>query len=535
MKCGSCGLDNNAAAKFCERCGAPIQPSAPPRPNAPPNNGGQNMPRTNSRATKAFPLKTILFIAVPAIVVVLLIVILVPMLFSGNKYATVSDSIDVFSSNGVTLISANNSMVTTIDDGMETYGISLDGKYGFIQTEDSTLYYVTTGEKRKVADDISEPRMADSGAAVLYLTDVSDGSGTLNIYDAWGQKPRKIADDVKSESFVISPDGQTVAYAANWEDDDFDTYMVFGSGAPVKQDGKLMPRAISNGGNYFYFNKGENLDAFYVKSGDTETKLASTKVYFFRLNADYSQIMFETDSKTYLSINGAEKAKIANGSLRAPLVTSKGQYVYNQNYVTHGISSFLNTLVGIDEDVYYIQSNLDTNKISRVNSANYSSDGMFGMVCDDMRTLIYMDSSENLITVDASNPNAEKKQLAKSIKRYQASSDGRIVYYINDDDELMYVYGSGGDPVKIADDVTHIAMMPGGYRIYFLADYSNGSGILYFSDNGGQKTKVDKGGEVSGIKATNLSIYYQIRTDDQGDFELYRSSGGENFTQIYKP
>ena len=71
----------------------------------------------------------------------------------------------------------------------------------------------------------------------------------------------------------------------------------------------------------------------------------------------------------------------------------------------------------------------------------------------------------------------------------------------------MYIKGSKKPERVYDDDVRNWAIV--GDNLYFLGDYSNGSGNLFISKSGDKREKVSSSDEVSSMWSYNGTVYYE--------------------------
>jgi len=187
----------------------------------------------------------------------------------------------------------------------------------------------------------------------------------------------------------------------------------------------------------------------------------------------------------------------------------------------YGVNSFANILAMSSDGTVFIDSKYEASKIS--GSTSYRNRTS---ISNDGKSLLYTTTSGNLSIIDPTKPGAERRELAKNVKSFVASNDGKTIYYVNDDDELWCIKGNG-KPSKVSDDVSseYLALSYSNNKIFFLVDYSSRTGgQLYYSDNGGKRTKVSGGDDVMRVWSTSANIFFLTV-----DSDLYRSSGNEKF------
>lgn len=544
MKCEFCGHENEKGVKFCGKCGAQI----PEKPTDNENKTDIKEAVTSvTKMVKTMPLKKILKFAVPAVLVIIVILIAAPLL-RGSNFSIVKDSINIFTDGDEVIVSGNNNAKFTIDGELYSSQKSIDGSKAVVLTDYSyssggTLWFVTPSGSVRIADDVLAYKTSDSGSGVVYLTDYDSNKNiaALYLYDTSSKKATRITDEAMYSDYgsvtgiCISPNGKTVSYISDYDSakKELTGYIKIDGKAAEKLGDNMFALAISDGGKNIYYAKmtkdgaGASLN---VRSGNSDNRLISDISSYgtlLILNKDYSQIIFNLDGKAYFSQNGSERVKIDNSIISALVLPRGSQAAYTYSGMSgitvygYGVNSFSNTLAICSDGIVCIDNKFEASKISGStpyeNRASLSNDG---------KTLVYITASGNLSVIDPTKADAERKELAKDVTAFVASNDGKTIYYINDDDELWCIKGNG-KPSKISDDVytEYLALSYNSNKVFFLVDYSSRTGgQLYYSDNGGKRTKISGGDDVSMVWSTPSNIFFLTV-----DSELYRSSGNEKF------
>lgn len=544
MICNYCGHTNQPGVKFCSKCGAqfPVQAQAPAPPPAgyyaPPPAPDYAAPESGmSGKIKTLPIKKILTIAIPVIVVIIAAIIVIPMLI-GPGAAMEKDHIEFLADGDRIIVSGNNNAKFIIDGEYFSEQCSLDGSKAVVLTDydneyGGTLWFVTPSTYYRVADDVLNYILADSGNGIAFQTDYDrrHGVAMLYLYNVSSKSASKITEDAKySEGICISPNGRTVSFISDLDDADDNFY------GYVSTDGKASERigqntyavALSDGARYMYYIKvTDGSRSLYVRSGQNDNRLITDLGPYYRLmlNRDYSQAVFNMDDKAYITINGGERERIGGKSISRFILPRGTQQGGNQSRVTvYGIRNFANNVVINDDGLAYINRDFDANKI------NSSSDhAWYATISDNGRILLYINNNGHLSSIDPTQPNAERVEIGRNVETYVASNNAKLIYFVNSDDELFCVKGNGA-PFKISDDVYsgdgYLDMSYNGKMVFFLVDFSNRryAGELYYSNNGGGRTKVAGAGEVRGIHITPTNVFY-MDTDNA----IYRSNGNERF------
>lgn len=572
MRCEFCGHLDESGAKFCANCGArftaeqpaeqpPYQPQyqpAPPQyqpaaktPNqqsgqytAPP--GGEQpgyQPQKAVSKLKSLPVKKILMIGIPVIVVIIAAIIIAPLLGTPGSSAVKSD-ISFFTDNSGAVVSGDNNPKFSIDGDIHSVKRSMDGSRAaalikYNRNTGGELLYVTTSASYHIADDVMDFWIADSGNGIAYLTDYDSRNdvATLFLYDTSAKSAARITDDAlyfgpnDVTGICISPNGKSLSYISDYNerDDEFTGYIKL-DGKPSEKLGKdTFVIAISDGGRHLYYAKksdGGYSASLHVRSGRNDTRIVSDVALLsaFMLNKDYSEVLFTIEDRTFLSRNGGERDRVSGSTVVQRLILPQGTqigYGTESGITIYGIRSFSSFIAYTSDGLVYV-SNLEANRIS--GSSNHADSAV---VSADGKTLLFINNNGHLSSIDPTRIGAERREVAKDVKAYVAATDAKMIYYVNADDELWCVKGSGA-PVKISDDVSpsHLALPYSSSKIFFLVDYSgNRGGELYYSNNGGRRARISNADEIMSLWSTPANIFYVNRVN-----EIFRSNGNENFS-----
>ena len=580
MICTFCGHDNEPGVKFCARCGAQVQQlqqaaepaniasysnAAAPSSTAGYGNaaGYDDTPDYDSKrfgaasSEKNLPIKKILIIAIPAIVIIIAAIILISML-SGSGGGSAKNHLAFFTDRGETIISGNNNAKITIDGEMYSNRISMDGSKAVALLDYSpgiggSLWFVTpSSEPKLIADDVYAYMLADSGKGVAYFTDYDSrySLATLYLYDTASDRSTLITEYAYHHGYstmpgvAISPDGNSIGYISDFDlqNSEFTGFIKIDGKSPEKLGDESLIFALSDSGKYLYYCKQDvksGTASLHVKSGRNENRLISdlSGTSSIMLNKDYSEIIYNSDGRTYISRRGGERERISGATVYS-LVQPRGtQEVYTpgdiSGFTVYGVSTFSNFAAITEEGLAYYNSKLEPSKIANsdlyAGGAEISSDG---------KTLYYITNTNRLSSIDPTVPGAERRELEKNILSFVASSDGKSVYYVNDDYELYYMSGKG-TPTKISDDIyvenygsytyAGLAMSYSSNRVFFLVEYSSAiGGELYYSNNGAKRVKVSGGNDITEVWSTPANIFYTTVDD-----ELFRSNGNEKFSLFH--
>lgn len=508
MFCKKCGGEIEKNVIFCPHCGANLKEEAAGSETAvaaQQEEGTEASEKGNIVETvkKSIPLtkKQITTIAIAAVAVIFVIV-MAKVLFGGSSAWEQYDK-DVISLQTIdgelkVLTPATGKYTDALDSSSYSQsGTSLDGTTMFVIDAERTLYVLNKKGATEVESDVVNACMSSSGEGLMYIT-YEDDEYELFLYNVGKKKSSTVTDKVhRNSSIVISPDGKSVAYV----DEDNKCHLYINGKESEDTIKEARPVAIADGGKYFYYVKNDNF--YVVKKGSDAEKLgeAPYRVYF---NKDMTQVLYCYNDKTYYCEKGkkAENTVSTKGTVLVE-IPPYAQVAYVEGGYSHyvlGISDLCNLACDIDGDLYFINKKMEAEKIvANPSECRLSADG---------KALLYVKNGD-LYRVTNMKDSLEPKQVGEELEVYAftANDDLSKIYYINRDDELMYIKGSKKPERVYDDDVRSWAVV--GDNLYFLGDYSNGAGTLFLSKSGDKREKVSSSDEVTSMWSYNGAVYYE--------------------------
>ncbi len=429
---------------------------------------------------KKISLKAVIGAAAAAVLV--LVVLLVVLLSGKKEFGTYSDkSVMDFQKKSeqwyAYLYSGQEVLLDDIKVSVE--GESLDKTTVCYSNENDELVILKDGKSVKTG--IEEAKgvvVSAKGDTFVYFADcensilASQETGTLHLYFIKKGKDVKVAEDVLVKSAVLSPDGETVAYVSDYESStDFKGYYAVKGKKPVEVGKEKRVFALADKAKYIYYTDDDRI--YVQKKKEVSEKLAkelyTTSVI---LNADCSEMVFVDEESTYITVDAGERKKIYNNELNAIMLR------YDENVRTDIIDSakgmIMVTYTGEDtfknqllygmyrEDIVYVNENFETERLA-------SDADEFG-IADDGQSLVYVDGSDVVKVTDFAKGGlkSDLKGDADARELY-AAGELKYVYYVNTDNELFCIRGTG-KAKKIADDVTSATISADGKYCYYVVD-----------------------------------------------------------------
>lgn len=376
---------------------------------------------------------------------------------------------------------------------------SMDGSCVCYVNENDELVILKEGKVIKTGiDEVNGVVISQHGDTLVYFTDCESVSyyvteydyndyikvGTLNLYDIKKKTSIEIAEEVVVSSAVLSPDGRTVAFVAEYDaTDDFKGFYSVNGKEPVEVGKEKRVFAISDKAKYVYYT---DVDRVYVQKKNKEEKLANDIRYVeVLLNADNTEMLFFNEDKTYITVNGGEKKKVASEELNE-IILSDDASLYEQS-LSKERGSIAISYTGVDtfegklfysysgDEIYYMMNKYETEKLA---SGAYQY-----AVSADGESLIYNNYSD-IVKVTKFDKGGEKETIASNAYADSIYADGELkhVYLINMESDLYYVEKGKGK--RIADDVTSAMISADGEYCYYVVE---GEELCYSKKGGKEK------------------------------------------------
>ena len=480
MVCKLCDTTNPQDARFCLTCGADLSQE-------------EVSPDVSDPSPVAKALKWL----IPAACVVIILIFALARLFSGGGggvryekiehsyyFAYIPDDDETF------VIADGRKLETPIDGHASSAGYSDDRSAILVRNSNYELYHISGGKITEITDEYSGScAISANGKAVVFTED----DYTLYLWQLGSGKPKKVEKDVYM--FVISPDGKTIAFV----DDNAGLYIYTGE-KPSKLDNRVSSiRSVSNSGQYIYYVKNGSI---YCTSAKEEkgVKLKSDFDLFISSGVDRTGALFVSDNELCYSDKGREpqESGIPVSTYIFPM-TPRFSTVSSGAFTGH---VFRNS----DGGIYYVDKNGDSARIVKSTDLSYMT--------DNAKTIFYLKSGS--IYRAPADGSATGEKIVSDVYTFLPSSDGKFIYYIDEDDELYVIEGSK-KAVHLADEVVSMRISYDGFLFFINEDDE-----LFYSQGG--KTPVEADYDVISFECQSTATFY---TTDSGD--LYMSTGGAKF------
>lgn len=548
VMCPCCGESNFKGIKICSKCGSAL--AVPREARAP--KAAAHARKKKRRLNPKFVAAVVIFVLISAVSLSVLLFLTHRKddLHIGKlqSFYSASDGYTQFVFDGEALAKTDGSVVLSAS--------SLDDSARAVLTDSGKLCHISPSGKEEVSSNVVFCSISANGAAIPYLVDIDNGEPasetqesqtendggeetnaaslydkselSLFLYDCADKTSTLIANNVNSNSVAISPDGNSVSYTiASSDSKSFEGYIC--SKGIYSSAGKgVCIAALSDNADYVYYLKYESgIDSetikFFAKSSEKEIKLGelgdASGLSLF-LNKKASEVIFSLNGSGgnyFVSVGCDEKKRVSTGF--------KPVLPYGKQALSFSVTGSAVSLCPVDtfagvpfndasETLVYIDSSFNSIEVSGgVSNARVSSKG-------DL--LFYIDDNDFLYSYTVKSP-SDKKKLASHVGKFEISPDGARCFYMDGDDALYCC--TDENTALIGSDVSDIRISLDG-TVYFLENFTYGSGKLYYSKSGTEKTAVSGADNVSSvIMDCSDKLYYRSdHSTVSGTFDLWYGS-----------
>jgi len=556
MKCTFCQAELAPDEAFCHNCGQKV--TSEPEPAAPPAAAkaapAEPQAPTEASDTPSKVRKPFIKIGIAALAVVVLLaaaLILIPRLTgsSGDQLVT-SRLLYARGEENFYIIDGKGNKATFEYDSAKSIHFSADRSAAALTVEDGDefpLYAIRNGTVTLVCENAGQFQISMHGDTIAYFTDADseDETASLYLYDIRKNESTLIEKNVpyfdsEDMSGTMSPDGRTIAYVSQLDYEKGTVLMKISTdGAAPEQLGRNeVAFAVSNHADYLYLGTFDDLDegdwTLYVRHNDKETTLLedqdSSDFGTFWFNADLTQVLLSLDGKTYFSNRGGEPERLFTDSVFDIVAQDN---LLDGDYGTVDIlgwKSFANRVcLGSKSDgtLYYLGRDFNAERIDKGIFRAYISARNVKLA--DGSSIVYISEDGELLSANLSGGDPKEIARGDTINALFVSQDGKLIYFVNDYDEL-YCIKNGKPSSHIADDVDSdaCAFDRNTHTFYFVADNDDEDGVLYSSANGGKKEKVSGGSGVYDILSDSCGLLFVKHADLEEKLDdLYQLAGSD--------
>jgi WD40 repeat protein len=537
IRCSACGSDIPTTMKFCTSCGTAVEapPQAPQDFGQAPQDYGQapqdygvGMP--SPPAAKPFDImmfvRKYMKLGIAAVAAIILIIVAV-VVFSPDKYELAKRSMFVVPGDEMAIVTPSNKAKIEIRGNHISDSVSMDGRAAAVLVReigdswsDGGTLYIVKDRAQKVAEGVNSYWFSASGNGIAYTVNESGSNAELWHYIN-GRNTRVTGEFYIYGGCAVSPDGKTLAYAT-YNGDTIQGFTWSNNRAnSVGRDGRssrdVLPRAVSNGGRFIYFERDGTL---FVQRGNNEDRRErlGDGARLAYANKDLSQVIFNFDGRSFISRSGGSREGLS-GRVYG-FILPDGAAVFSSPSVTIlGVSDFSNTFYeNSDNNLVRISNRYETSNVVR------NIDGAY--LANDGKTLTYLRNGR-ISRVNGTSREPQPHEVVSDVTRFIATADGGAVFYLDIDGDIYYQKGRGR-PVLVSNDFRgwNFGLFKGN-TLFYVADSE------LFSSTGRRGQRVSGfTGDVQYVFADKFTVMVQVR--DVREILFYRSMNGRRFELIYR-
>ncbi len=325
------------------------------------------------------------------------------------------------------------------------YDKSGDGSK-YIYSLNSELYYIDANlEPRKITEDYDNFKISHSGEYVAYTIVKDVPVKDLYLYCLDSGVTTLIDSNV--DTFVLSPNGETVIYKKNDTESYYSSGKLYIGGIhkenEVLIDSTCTPITVSDDGSMVcYIDANENVSVYK----DNESHSLSSETFDYWFNNAVTEIIYSNnDSTYYFNINMDKPKKLFDSTLRE-INTLENKKFYKKMYPRYYCNCYI-----LDKDTFiYSVLTATTNELWWLNS---EADAVFidtfdysPYISEDGSSIVYV--NDNSAWKTDLNEELESRIICDDVYRVIGSNDlshiyiidNSIVYYLKEDNELEIVF-----------------------------------------------------------------------------------------------
>lgn len=346
---------------------------------------------------------------------------------------------------------------------------SIDGNVAAFLTENKELYLVHERRLEKLADNVLHFELSASGQGLAFAQKFTKRT-SLTLYDLDEETQREITASLTRLDFSLSPDGKSLAYYTQPEDQEVLMCYQEEESKEISAENVDLVGLSDDAENIYAVrtNKSGGSVLYSYNQRGKATKLGSVTSISFKFNHDHEEIMFYNDGKTLISTNG--RKAVTASSYPLYLVTSpNSQSASDGNAITLPITSFFDHVYtcsdGESTSAWLIREDPEDSEklVSRVSGCALDASAQYLYFIQDQTKLCAMDISDGLSKIYT---------LAENADNYAVTSERSKVYYIDNGDLYCTNGKIGGDSCLIATNISSFNLvMSASDTLYYLSDH----------------------------------------------------------------
>ena len=495
-------------------------------------------PKRKKSRTFELNSKTLLITLISVVALVLLIIVVVSVINSSSKDLVAQNNTFVsYESEGSYVVEMNGQVVGEAFENEIILTPAADNSFAYIteEAEDGgyNIYILENKKIIEVADGVSEVlSYAQFAPGVVYR---EEKVGKSKIYFYANEDENSITSNVSASSFVISPDATAVAYTALNDQGEVKLYL-FIDGSSESYATNMIPVSLTKGGEYIYAYGADELGSkklYLVPTEDNDkVSIASNFGEIMYSNIDGDEIIYSTmalgadASVSYQShiftIKSGASTKIGGGVCQP--VLSDPNVVRLSSLKNIVVQNIYPNLENNSSIVYYINKNYESTKIASYN----------GQLSSDGDRFYFINSESKLCYVEVTEKKARTTQkITDNVSEFIITAKDNV-YYLTDDNNLMFYKSTTEKKNRIFEDVTTLSFNRYSNILYF--DTLDGNKI-YMTEEGSDEELVSFDRvEISGLpiftSPAQKRTYAYLFNAETKLYDVYYTSTGKTFKLV---
>ncbi len=498
MLCPKCGTKNDADAAFCDACGRRLVENAVKK----------RVEDALSGKTKAF-IGGFLSVAIALVVIVPLLLPLVAPKKPNPSFVLEKPSLSA--------VVCGDGTQELFLGGESLYRGDLVGGLTdvcgdtVVFGDGERLWLASDGEKRLLSECAVDYRLSRDGSCVYYL----EGNTLLRHHVPTAETSEIPWEGQYLTLGEVSPKGDCLHYRVFDGLDSTDYRYRDGVSTEIEL-GETTPLGVSDDGEvtflsapYYENDVKVGLTLYGWTDGEGSKLGVVSSRADWELNADGSQLLFRSNGNTYLSVDGGEKVKLCSYEV-APVCPEGCVAVEDfRDCLFYGNETLLSFDFEREEGV----------TVREVTDATLNDAG----------DTVYYRKHSILYSVSPSDIEKPKVLSSDLVKSYAFTQDGKYVYYINSEAELIARRVETGKETRIANDAHDVWVTDEG-EVFVLTDYYRGIGELRY----GKGTELAKiASDVHAVYVLSDEVAYGVNYHaENGTFDLCYRQNGDTFVPV---
>ena len=393
--------------------------------------------------------------------------------------------------------------------------------------------YVNAFRLKEFTSNIDKLAISEDGNYLVYSIPGGMNKNYLMLFDLIHDKETLIDNQAKLFDMLnIMPGGKAITYitfrlSENGSIVDLTSHIIQNGSKSELSDENMFVFGSSKDLSSIYYGKylDNRITSMYVRHNGEDRQLSNGMNGIIHFNYDMTEILIEDNGSYYHSSQGGAPSKVSEKLINRIIMPNKAMISEKNNggVVTYGIDSFKEKLILCnDNSIYYLNDKLQLKEIGVTGDISSIT------LSPDKEELFFLDQDQRLIKASELKGKVKKVVLATAVTDYEVLKDTSKLYYLQDK-SLYYLEGKKKEK-RISDNVEELCRNEKGDTVFFLKDYKEGKGTLYYSQRGLAEVPIVGGINVTALGEWNFGVIYQKTINNSN--AVFYNRDGTDFTFI---